>query len=686
MSIHLKHAFVFGLTALPLGLSLSVSADENHLTLPQGQIIGVAEQSQPEHLKRNLAATMQDIFRHNTEVSVGGGTTNAQRIYLNGVEGSNLNITIDGARQGRNLFQHRGGMSYADPTLLKRVDVQAGAGADNGPGALGGSIKFVTVDAQDLLRNDEQIGARVRTGYQSANKAKLGGLTAYALPSEHLGVLANVSAINRDNYRIGGGDRVQRSAGQDRDYMLKLSLLDVAGHSLRFGANRHTDAGVYKRGSSGSDAGYIPDDLVNSTSVTRQISERDTYTMEHRYQAQSPLLNWTLNAYRNENEFRYPGSTSRPISTKEHGFTAKNTATFALGATEHTLTTGLDWFKEESSTQQLKNPNPALGLTGRVIDITNKNLGVFVNDRVQIDRLTVSVGLRFDDFKSDYGPLKLDSNEVSPNIFAEYQLHDNWAVFAGYKESVSAAGTIPIGFLGRINNKTQVSTGSLKAESSVQKEAGLRFNANSFLATNDQAQLGLKYYQTRLNNLIEMPGQGGAPALCIGPGAGSISASSNPANCLAAGSAAKPIIIKGWAINASWALNAYSTHLNLAINDTKRNGKAIGTVRRSAASQGDQLVWDNQWQATDELGFGYTMTAVKRLTNVPKNQPERAGYMVHSLQSDWQPMAVPNLTLNLAVHNLLDKKYSDHTTLNSGATGIVAETGRDVRLTATYQF
>ena len=684
MSTHAKHVLWFGLAALPISLSTAALADNQKITLPQGQVIGVAEESQPEHLKRNLAATMQDVFRHNTEVSVGGGTTNAQRIYLNGVEGSNLNITIDGARQGRNLFQHRGGMSYADPALLKRVDVQSGAGADNGAGALGGSIKMVTVDAQDLLRDGEQAGARVRVGYQSASKAELGGITAYALPTEHLGVLANVSAMNRDNYRIGGGDRVQRSAGQDRDYMLKLSMLDVAGHSLRFGANRHTDAGVYKRGSSGSDAGYIPEDQVNSSGVSRQVSERDTYTMEHRYQAENPLLNWTFNAYRNENEFRYPGSTSKPISTKEHGFTAKNTATFALGSIEHKLTTGLDWFKEEGNTQQSGNPDPSLGLEDRSITVINKNIGFFINDRVQIDRLTVSAGLRLDDFKSDYGRLKLDDSKVSPNIFVEYQLHDNWSAFAGYKESVSASGTIPTGWLSRINNKTIVSTGSLKAESSVQKEAGLRFNSNSFIAANDQAHISLKYYQTRLNNLIEVAG-GGSPAFCIGPGAGE-SSKDDPAACLAAGSAAKPLTIKGWALNAGWALNSYSTNLSIAINDTKRGGEPIGTVRRAAASQGDQLVWDNQWQANDEFGFGYTLTAVKRLTSVPKNQPERAGYMVHSIQSDWQPLATPNLTLNLAVHNLLDKKYSEHTTLNGGASGIVAETGRDVRLSASYQF
>lgn len=682
-----KHTLLFGLALLPIGLSSAAHADSAHLTLPKSEVIGTAENAQPEHLKRKLATSMQDIFRHNTEVSVGGGTTGAQRIYLNGVEGTNLNITLDGARQSRNLFQHRGGMPYVDPTLLKQVEVQSGAGGDNGAGALGGSIQMTTVDAQDLLRYNENIGARLRTGYQSASKAELGGLTAYALPTEKLGLLAHISAINRDDYRIGGGDRVKRSAGQERDYLFKLSLLDIDGHSLRFSANQHKDSGVYARGSNGSDAGYLPENPSGPSVPVRQVSERNTYTMEHHFQADNPLLNWKLNAYRNENEFKYPGSDAKPISTKENGFTAKNTATFALGSFEHTLTAGLDWFTETGRTQQLDNPNPALGLNGSSVNFTNKNLGVFINDRIEIDRLTLSLGLRFDDYKSDYGPLTLDGSDVSPNIFAQYQLHDNWAAFAGYKESVSASGTIPIGFLGRLNTKTKASTGSLKAESSTQKELGLSFNANNFIAANDSTHVTLKYYQTRLKDLIEIPGRGNAPALCIGPGASSMSpGNASLADCLAAGDTAKPIIIKGWALNAGWTLNTYTTQLNLAIADTEQDGRAIGTVRRSVASQGHRLVWDNQWQATETLGFGYTMTAVKRLTDVPKDEPERAGYMIHSLQSEWQPQAAPNLTLNLAVHNLFDKKYAEHTTLYSDTTGIVAEAGRDVRLSATYQF
>ena len=120
-----------------------------------------------EQAGRTLASDVSDLFSATPSVTVSGGGRNAQRIYLRGIEGSNLNITIDGARQGRSLFQHRGNISGLDPDLLKQVFVQSGTDADSGPGALGGSIRFETVDAQDLLLGNQTTGARIKTGYSS---------------------------------------------------------------------------------------------------------------------------------------------------------------------------------------------------------------------------------------------------------------------------------------------------------------------------------------------------------------------------------------------------------------------------------------------------------------------------------------------------------------------------------------
>lgn len=50
---------------------------------------------------------MQMLFNE-PSVSIGGGGRNAQRLYLRGIGGTNLNITIDGAKQGGSLYQHMG--------------------------------------------------------------------------------------------------------------------------------------------------------------------------------------------------------------------------------------------------------------------------------------------------------------------------------------------------------------------------------------------------------------------------------------------------------------------------------------------------------------------------------------------------------------------------------------------------
>ena len=90
------------------------------------------------------------MFKNQTSVNVGGSVSNAQKIYLRGVEDANVNITVDGARQNVNLFHHQGRMNV-DPDLLKQVEVEAGpAAADQGYAALGGSVAFTTKDADDF--------------------------------------------------------------------------------------------------------------------------------------------------------------------------------------------------------------------------------------------------------------------------------------------------------------------------------------------------------------------------------------------------------------------------------------------------------------------------------------------------------------------------------------------------------
>ncbi|WP_316348637.1 TonB-dependent receptor plug domain-containing protein [Desulfuromonas acetoxidans] len=122
-----------------------------------------------DQAQRNLAMDMADVLRDEPAIQIGGGTRNAQRFYLRGIEASNLNIRIDGASQGRNLFQHRGATGGMDADLLKAVTVETLPSSDQGGGGLGGSIKFETLDAQDLGTGDRPVGARLKVSHSSVD-------------------------------------------------------------------------------------------------------------------------------------------------------------------------------------------------------------------------------------------------------------------------------------------------------------------------------------------------------------------------------------------------------------------------------------------------------------------------------------------------------------------------------------
>lgn len=93
-----------------------------------------------------------------------------------------------------------------DPDLLKQAEVAVGNNSVTlGNDALGGGVAFETVDAADLLKPGQKIGAKLKAGYASNNDELLTSATVYGAPTENIDLLAYYGKRDTDSGEDGDG-------------------------------------------------------------------------------------------------------------------------------------------------------------------------------------------------------------------------------------------------------------------------------------------------------------------------------------------------------------------------------------------------------------------------------------------------------------------------------------------------
>lgn len=126
-------------------------AADDAVVLGTVNVSGTAVPDNVIEVEDTPSTSIKDVFEKNVSVGVGGPTAFSQKVYVNGIEETNLNVQIDGARQANNIWHHNANL-LIDPNILKAVGVDTGvAAADAGPGTLGGSLRYETRDVDDFL-------------------------------------------------------------------------------------------------------------------------------------------------------------------------------------------------------------------------------------------------------------------------------------------------------------------------------------------------------------------------------------------------------------------------------------------------------------------------------------------------------------------------------------------------------
>ncbi|MDV6315622.1 TonB-dependent receptor [Idiomarina sp. HP20-50] len=632
-----------------------------------------------EDIEQFQANDLADIFRESPSVSVGGSVGVAQKIYIRGLEDAYLNVTVDGAQQTSTLFHHIGRVTL-DPDLLKQIDVQAGAGeATSGPGAIGGAIRFKTKDAQDLLDENEQFGGRVKANYFSNDGTRYSG-TLYGKLNDSFGLLGYYSAVDRNTMEDGEDNKVYGTAA-DQDLAFLKASGDIAD-------NHYVSLSFEQRDEEGEFSARPNWAVPEGSPLYPSAAKRDTYVANYRFD-HSELVYLEATAYQTSSSFR-GGRFDWLAEIDTQGFDLRNTSDTLY----HSFTYGVDYRSDEVVS------GPASGPKENAEE--SSVLGVYAQAHSNITpELLFSYGVRYDDYDfqqrillDNYSgePITdtaagLDESELSFNAGLSYQVAKAWKLGLSYAEAARGK-EIGDGFtLDEYlydGEDVPVVASDVVPETVENIEASIQYNASQLSAK-------LSVYQSTIYDVIFSGFSGNSVYNNIG----NIESTGVEFNLAYRWESLD--LYFGFS-NADAELKPRDSLYTQDYNAIDLNGYEFNGLGNS---RGNTMVLGADYFVAHDLSVGFNVTHVDDINIETLHQAVENGwtdslytlnkpsYTVVDLFGAWD--VSNNLSVNLAVTNLLDELYINHSSVGDYSEVFPTvvgpyEAGRDIRLSVSYDF
>ena len=601
-------------------------------------------------------------------VTVGGTSTVNQRIRIRGLDDTNLKVTIDGARQEGTLFYHMGDVTI-DPDLLKQSEVSVGNNSVTlGNDALGGAVAFKTVDAADLLKPGQKIGAKLHAGYASNNDELLTSATVFGAPTDNIDLLAYYGKRDASSGEDGDGRELfEDSKGEN--ILLKAGAYIADDHHIGASFSSTEKKGIFP---------FRPDFPSRNDAPIPQQVKRDTYGLDYTYNPASKLIDVDTNVYQTKTRIlRDSDYVTNPgfefdAQVKTIGGKIQNTSTIDSSVGTHKLIAGVEHYKKESEMSRdfIKSGSDSA-----------KNTSVYLEDQWQNGKLTLTPGIRYDRYES---PEFVAGGKTYDNVVgalaASYEIAPMTQVFASYTQlfngpDLSQAIFNSDGANTYVNN-------NLKAEEGSNAEIGIAKTLRNLTVAGDALQLSGKYFETNIENFIEFVRSGGTRV-----GLDCATGQSGGA-CQGAVNKDEDFKIKGFELAADYKMDNFSMGLGYTRARSKgdKTGDSIPSVTGSNSNSGDRYMLNLNYEPNDVIGLGWRSTYVASITDNKQNT--KPNYDVHDVYMNYSPRQLDNVKATVGVYNIFDEAYASHSSRLNAADAATTdfESGRNIKASLSYQF
>ena len=656
----------------------------------------------PEQLDKYQANDLADIFRQTPSVTVGGSLGVAQKVYVRGLEDSMVNVTVDGAPQTSTLFHHIGRVSI-EPELLQSIEVQAGAGeATAGTGAVGGAIRFKTKAADDLLNKHEQFGGLAKVSYFS-NSGHKESLSLYGKATDKVGILASFVNVSKDNMDDGDGEEIPGTAADQTLAFIKVNAELTENQDITVSYEKRKEEGKF-----GKQTNWAP---LADDPLFQSWGDRETVVLNHNWYL-NELVNLETTLYQTESSFKRELYTW-DASIKTTGFDLRNTSD--LGA--HTLTYGFEQKIDKVHAQSYED-------FGGIYDEKGTVTGLYVQDHWQLmDDLLVSFGLRHDSYELDHTGesakwvkvdgswiVETDSNGApvteseafstdkqdgfSANAGVIYNITEHLKFSASYAQALRGRQVADAFTVGELSHNE-----NLAPEEVDNKELGLQYNDGTFI-------FEVSAYQSEINKVVfdKFKGREGVFYENIG------NLESTGYELVAGYQADNFDVVISYNSNTVELNNAPfvwpDTNTESGVSTVVLNGIELAAYEYGGLGNavGDSLNVNFNYEMNDRIEMGVNVNYVASLNNIEVfhrsielgwltelETIDKPSYSLIDAYIKYAPSE--HFTIDLAIQNLFDESYRSHGSVAdyghiAGYESVVGikEAGRDIRLTASYQF